>query len=75
MHLQYGIGGIDQEIPCSDVTVLAPQFAPGLPDEKASFHSAACHPIECCPLRDVYLPWGVGEPATIQFDKRSRRAV
>ncbi len=53
VHLQYGIGGIEQEIPCSNITVLAPHFVPGLQDEKASFRSAVCHPIDCCPLREI----------------------
>jgi nickel-dependent lactate racemase len=56
VHLQYGIEGIDAEIPCSDVTVLAPQFTAGLPDEESAFHSAVRQPLRCCPLRDTVRP-------------------
>jgi nickel-dependent lactate racemase len=56
VHLQYGIEGIEVEIPSADVTVLAPQFVPGLPDEKASFRAALQNPIESRPLKDLIRP-------------------
>ena len=52
-QLQYGKDGLQVEIPSSYVTVLAPQFIPGLPDEAAAFAEAVRHPINSKPLREL----------------------
>jgi nickel-dependent lactate racemase len=51
-HLQYGTHGLDTEIPSSHVTLLAPRFIPGLPDEEAAFRVAVRRPIDSPPLRE-----------------------
>ena len=43
---------MDAEIPSSNVTTLAPEFVPGLPDEAASFSAAVRHPIGSAPLKE-----------------------
>jgi lactate racemase len=52
VHLQYGTGRLDAEIPSSNVTLLAPRFIPGLPDEEAAFREAVRNPVESSPLRE-----------------------
>lgn len=52
-HLQYGQNGLAVEIPSNNVTVLAPRFIPGLPDEAAAFQSAVRQPINAEPLRTL----------------------
>ena len=42
--LQYGRDGLEIDVPFQDVTVLRPQFVPGLPDEKAAFTAAVRQP-------------------------------
>ncbi len=53
VHLQYGTEGIEAEIPSDNVTVLAPQYLPGLEDEAAAFRDAVAYPIDSRPLRDL----------------------
>jgi nickel-dependent lactate racemase len=53
VHLQYGRDGLDQHIPCSDVTVIAPKYVPGLADEEAAFRAAVLNPFDSAPLRDI----------------------
>ena len=52
-HLQYGQDGLQIEIPSDNVTVIAPQFIPGLPDEAAAFTDAARTPINTKPLKEL----------------------
>lgn len=52
-HLQYGQDGLQVEIPSDNVTVLAPRFIPGLPDEAAAFVDAARSPINSKPLKEL----------------------
>jgi nickel-dependent lactate racemase len=52
-HLQYGKTGLQVEIPSNNVTVLAPRFIPGLPDEAAEFIEAARQPINSQPLKEL----------------------
>lgn len=52
-HLQYGKDGLRVEIPSNNVTVLAPRFLPGLPDEAAAFAEAVRQPINTYPLKDL----------------------
>ena len=51
--LQYGTGGLDLETDAPHVSVIAPRFVPGLPDEAAAFHAAVRAPIDSRPLRDL----------------------
>ncbi len=51
-HLQYGKDGLEIDIPSKNITVLAPRFIAGLPDETASFRKAVREPIDSKPLRD-----------------------
>lgn len=53
IHLQYGKDGLPIEIPSSNVTVLAPQFIPGLPDEASAFAEAVRKPINTKPLKEL----------------------
>ncbi|MEZ4638297.1 MAG: nickel-dependent lactate racemase [Caldilineaceae bacterium] len=53
VHLQYGKDGVDVEIPTNDVTVLRPQFVPGLADEAAAFCEAVRRPIGAAPLAEL----------------------
>jgi len=51
--LQYGTGSVDLETDAPHVSVIAPRFVPGLPDEAAAFHAAVRAPIDSRPLRDL----------------------
>lgn len=53
IKLQYGRSGLFLDIPSNNVTVLAPRFLEGLPDEAASFKTAVRDPIESRPLREL----------------------
>ena len=53
VRLQYGVDGMDVELPASNVTVLAPRYVPGLPDEAAAFREAVERPLQGPPLPDV----------------------
>src|SRR5215510_5896335 len=52
-HLQYGKDGLEVEIPSENITVLAPHFLPGLPDEATAFRDALRSPIDSRPLREL----------------------
>jgi lactate racemase len=52
-HLQYGKDGLAVDIPSNNVTVLAPRFIPGIPDEAESFRGAVRAPINSEPLREL----------------------
>jgi lactate racemase len=52
-HLQYGKDGLIVDIPSTNVTVLAPRFIPGIPDEAESFRDAVRAPINSKPLREL----------------------
>jgi nickel-dependent lactate racemase len=53
VRLQYGVEGLDVEIPARRVDVLEPRFLEGIPDEHAAFEEAVRNPIESGPLREV----------------------
>ncbi|RLT45542.1 MAG: nickel-dependent lactate racemase [Chloroflexi bacterium] len=52
IHLQYGRDGLDVDVPGENVTVLRPQFVPGLADEHAGFVEAVRAPIGSGPLAE-----------------------
>jgi nickel-dependent lactate racemase len=52
INLDYGITGLDVNIPAENVAVLAPRFVPGLPDERAAFVEAVQSPRDAPPLRE-----------------------
>ena len=64
--LEYGTSGLPVTIPAENVTVLAPRFVPGLPDEQAAFVAAARAPRESVPLR------ACGRDASSRRDRHSR---
>lgn len=61
-HLQYGKEGLEVELPSDNVTVLAPRFIPGIPDEAEAFRRAVRAPIDSEPLRDLI---GAGDRVAI----------
>jgi nickel-dependent lactate racemase len=56
VHLQYGRDGLVVDVPGSRVSVIAPRFVPGLPDERAAFLEAVREPIGAPPLRETVKP-------------------
>jgi nickel-dependent lactate racemase len=56
IHVQYGKDGLEIEIPSTNITVLAPRFIPGLPDEAEGFLQAVRAPISSKPLRESIGP-------------------
>ncbi len=50
LTLEYGTNGLPVTIPTANVTVLAPRFVPGLPDEHAAFVAAVRAPRASAPL-------------------------
>ena len=53
VHLQYGRDGLDVNLPSEQVTVLAPKWLEGLPDEPAAFRAAVRDPIDSPPLKEL----------------------
>jgi nickel-dependent lactate racemase len=53
IHLQYGTEGTVADISSTNVTVLTPQFVPGLRDEPAAFRAAVKEPIDAPPLKEL----------------------
>jgi nickel-dependent lactate racemase len=53
VHLQYGRDGLSVDIPSNEVTILAPRFLPGLPDEAAAFREAVSAPIGAPSLKSM----------------------
>ena len=51
--LAYGKDGLTVELPDKNVTVVEPQYVPGLPDERAALRDALRVPIGCAPLTDL----------------------
>jgi nickel-dependent lactate racemase len=56
LKLEYGTTGVEIATPGENVTVLAPRFVPGLPDEEAAFLQAVRHPLESAPLASLVQP-------------------
>jgi nickel-dependent lactate racemase len=54
INLAYGKTGLEIELPDGlDVTVVEPEYVPGLPEPEAALREALEAPIEAPPLRDV----------------------
>jgi nickel-dependent lactate racemase len=56
VHLQYGTDGLPVDLGAREVTVLAPRYVDGLPDEAAAFCDAVRQPIGSPPLAAVVRP-------------------
>lgn len=57
IELAYGRGRLDVELPDdAAVTVIEPQFVPGLPDERAAIIESLRSPIGTPPLRELVSP-------------------
>ena len=56
VRLQYGTDGIEVAVPGRQVTVLAPRFVTGLPDEAAAFLQAVRAPLGVPPLHATVRP-------------------
>ncbi|HEU5317477.1 MAG TPA: lactate racemase domain-containing protein, partial [Chloroflexota bacterium] len=64
VHLAYGKDGLTVELPDRNVTVVEPQYVPGLPDEETALRDALRQPIGSPPLVDVLRP---SETVAISF--------
>jgi nickel-dependent lactate racemase len=53
VHLAYGRDGLTVELPDKNVTVVEPQYVPGLPDEAAALRAALRQPTGSPPLVEV----------------------
>jgi lactate racemase len=53
VRLQYGVEGLEVDVPSSNVTVVEPRYVPGLSDEAAAFRDAVARPLDARPLSDV----------------------
>jgi nickel-dependent lactate racemase len=56
VNLQYGIDGLNVEIPFSEVYMLRPKSVPGFSDEQAGFEKACRRPVNSPPLKDIINP-------------------
>ena len=56
VHLDYGVDGLDVELPDADVTVIEPVARPALPDPGVALAAALRAPIGRPPLRDIVRP-------------------
>jgi nickel-dependent lactate racemase len=54
--LLYGETGLTVRLPEHNLTVVAPRYRPGLPDERGAIIEALRHPIGTPPLRDLVRP-------------------
>ncbi|HVR03710.1 MAG TPA: nickel-dependent lactate racemase [Polyangia bacterium] len=62
VHLQYGLDGLDVDLPSERVRVIEPTYVEGLPDEQAAFAAAARRPLGGRPLREAI---GAGETVAV----------
>ena len=53
IHLQYGREGLELDISAANLTVVEPQFVPGLDNELEAFQQAVRQPIDSAPLREL----------------------
>ena len=68
VHLQYGVTGLEVEIPSQRVDLIAPAYVEGLPDEQAAFQEAVRHPFAADGGRD-------GVPVRARIRAHERVAV
>ncbi len=70
VKLAYGRAGLEIELPDNaPVTVIEPQFVPGLPDERAAIITALRSPIRSLPVRELVKP---GDSVAIAFSDLTR---
>ncbi len=53
VHLDYGVAGLDLELPDDRVTIIEPAARRGLPDPSGALTASLRQPMGCPPLRDV----------------------
>jgi lactate racemase len=53
VRLQYGVEGMDVDLPSSNVTVVEPRYVAGLADEHAAFREAVARPLGARPLEEA----------------------
>ncbi len=70
VDLQYGEGTIRLAVPDGSY-ILAPRFAPGLPDERAAVLEALRQPIGCPPLGEILKP---GDEVCVVVPDKTRPA-
>ncbi len=56
IELAYGKNGLSIELPAENLTIIEPQYLPGLPDERAALIQAMRNPINARPLRELVSP-------------------
>jgi nickel-dependent lactate racemase len=56
VHLDYGVNGLDVELPDDRITVIEPRARPPLPDPHAALIAALRAPLGRPPLRDMVRP-------------------
>lgn len=64
VHLAYGKEGLTVELPDKNVTVVEPQYVPGLPDERSALVGSLRSPIGCPPLTELLTS---GDTVAISF--------
>jgi nickel-dependent lactate racemase len=70
IELAYGRHGLTVDLPDeAPVTVIEPQYVPGLPDERAAIHEALRSPTGARPLRDIT---GAEDKVAIVFSDLTR---
>jgi len=69
VRLAYGREGLWVQLPDDNVTVVEPEYVPGLPDEGAALREALRAPIGTPPLRDLVGP---GDTVAIVFSDITR---
>jgi nickel-dependent lactate racemase len=70
IHLAYGRDGLWVNLPDdAPVTVIEPQFVPGLPDERAALAAALRSPLGAAPLRELVR---AGDTVAVVFSDLTR---
>jgi lactate racemase len=70
IHLAYGRDGLWMDLPDdAPVTVIEPQFVPGLPDERAALIAALRSPLGAAPLRELVR---AGDTVAVVFSDLTR---
>jgi hypothetical protein len=56
LRLEYGVNGLEVDLPAERVTVIEPAFRPSLPDPHAALVEAIRAPLGRPPLRELTRP-------------------